>query len=203
MKREGDGMNDIFEVLARRRSVRNFRQDPVEQETLEKIIAAGRMAASGGNNHTTHLLVIQNHAFLRTLRELVEQAFADMEITEDMYRSMQNSVRLSKQGGYEFYYQAPMLIVTANRRGYTNALVDSACVLENMMLAATALGVGSCWINQLHWLDDDPAIRGALEAVGLRADETITGGVALGYPAGDNAFFVREKAAEDPVTYVR
>ena len=43
------------------------------------------------------------------------------------------------------------------------------------MLAATALGVGSCWINQLHWLDENAAVRAALCALGLEENETVTG----------------------------
>ncbi len=196
-------MNDFFEVLEKRRSVRVYRPEQLKEEDLQKIIEAGRMAASGGNNHTTHLIVIQNAELLRTLQAQVEQAFAAMEITEDMYRSLQNAVRQSKRGGFEFYYKAPTLVVTANLRSYGNALTDSACVLENMMLAATALGVGSCWINQLHWLDEDPQVRATLEAAGLGADETVTGGVSLGYPAKEDAFFAWDDPAKDPVTYVR
>ena len=93
-------------------------------------------------------------------------------------------------------------MVAANRKGYGNALADSACVLENMMLAATALGVGSCWINQLHWLDENAAVRAALYALGLEENETVTGGLALGYPKAADAFRPAEKDG-NPVTFVR
>jgi nitroreductase len=57
-----------------------------------------------------------------------------------------------------------------------------------MMLAATALGVGSCWINQLHWLDSHAAVRDFLGAnCGLEENETVCGGLALGYPAREDA----------------
>ena len=49
-----------------------------------------------------------------------------------------------------FHYGAPVYIVTANKMGYGNAMADSACALENMMIAANALDLGSCWINQFH-----------------------------------------------------
>ena len=77
-----------------------------------------------------------------------------------------------------------MFIMTANKKGYGNALADSACALENMMIAANALDLGSCWINQLHWLDENQAMRGFLYQYGLREDETITGGLILGYAEG-------------------
>ena len=80
-----------------------------------------------------------------------------------------------------FHYGAPVLIVAANRKNYGNAMADSACALENMMIAANALDLGACWINQLHWLTEDAGIRARMEALGLAEDETITGGLILGY----------------------
>jgi nitroreductase len=76
-----------------------------------------------------------------------------------------------------------VLIVVANKIGYGNAVADSACALENMMIAANALDLGSCWINQLHWLDENKVIRELMYKHGLKEDETITGGLIIGYPA--------------------
>ena len=195
-------METIFEIMARRRSVRACLPEQIKEEQLQSILAAGRHAPSGGNSRTTHLLVIQSPEVLAKLRDTVEAAFAAMEVDENAYASIKNSVRLSRQGGYEFFYRAPTLIVTANRRGYGNAMADSACVLENMMIAATALNVGSCWINQLHWLDEEPSVRACLRDLGIAEDETVTGGLALGYPKDEDAFHVMEKDG-NPVTYIR
>ena len=105
-----------------------------------------------------------------------------MEVAEDTYVSIKNSINAAKSGQYVFHYGAPVFIVTANRRGYGNAMADSACALENMMIAANALDLGSCWINQLHWLDENETIRNFMIEKGLDEDETITGGLILGYP---------------------
>ena len=94
---------------------------------------------------------------------------------------MRHSVSAAKKGGYVFHYNAPVLIVTANKKGYGNAMADSACALENMMVAANALDLGSCWINQLHWLDENEAVRTFMRRYGLSDEETITGGLILGY----------------------
>lgn len=95
-----------------------------------------------------------------------------------------------------------MLIVTANKRGYGNALADSACALENMMIAANALDLGSCWINQLHWLDENPQVRTYLETLGLEEDETITGGLILGYAAEGVLERTALPRTGNPVTWV-
>lgn len=171
----------MLEFIESRRSTRKFAEKAVEPEKLDQVLEAGRYAPSGGNNQYTHLLVIEKKEVLDRLAVMAERAFAAMEVTPDMYKSMANSVRQSKKGGYVFHYQAPVLILTANRKDYSNNLVDCACVLENMMLMANALDLGSCWINQLKWLNEDPEILAYLREIGLQDGERVYGGMVLGY----------------------
>jgi len=171
-------------------------------ELIDKVIEAGRAAPSGGNNQTTHMIVITRRSALDELAGIVQSAFCRMELREGMYASLRHSIEASKRGGYVFHYGAPVLIVTANRKGYGNALADSACALENMMIAANALGLGACWINQLHWLDGDADVRAYLEALGLGADETVTGGLILGYGADGAPVRGAREPTGNPVTYV-
>ena len=86
-------MESVFEIMARRRSVRAFLPEQLKEEELQMILAAGRNAPSGGNSRTTHLLVLQNPDVLAKLRDTVEEAFAKMEVDEGAYASIQNSVR--------------------------------------------------------------------------------------------------------------
>ena len=82
-----------------------------------------------------NFLVIQNKQIIDHLVKMVERAFSQMEITENMYRSLQNSINLSKKGGYVFCYNAPVLIIVANKKDYGNNQADCALALENMMLS--------------------------------------------------------------------
>ena len=173
---------DAFTAILTRRSTRKFTDILPERELIDKVIEAGRYAPSGSNSQTTHLIVFTDRGMLDELAVLVQREFAEMELTDDMYVSLKASINASKKGTYRFHYDAPVLIVTANKAGYGNAIADSACVLENMMIAANALDLGSCWINQLHWLDEHEKIRDFLSRFGLLENETITGGLILGYP---------------------
>ena len=195
---------DALEAILTRRSTRKMKPDPLPRDLIECVVEAGRAAPSGGNSQTTRLLVIENKAVLDELADIVEKAFAAMEVTEGMYRSLKGSILASKKGGYVFHYGAPVLIITANKIGNGNAMADSACVLENMMIAASALNIGSCWINQPHWLTDDDALRACLEGLGLEKDETITGGLILGYPdTGDgNPLRAPLPRTGNPVTWI-
>ena len=173
---------DAFEAIATRRSTRKFKPDAVDPALIERIVEAGRLAPSGGNSQTNHFFVISDPAVLAELVTLVEQAFAKMELAEDAYVSLKASVALSKKGGYVFSYHAPVLVVVANQRDYGNNMADVACALENMMVAANALDLGSCYINQLKWLNEEPPLLERMRALGLADGERVYGAVALGWP---------------------
>ncbi len=69
------------------------------------------------------------------------------------------------------------------------------------MLAASSLHVGSCWINQLHWLDDNPKIEGYIRQLGLLENETICGGLSLGYAEGEPSSPI--KRVGNQVTFIK
>lgn len=172
---------EALELMKSRRSTRKFQQKELEAEKLEMILEAGRHAPSGGNCQTTHFLVIQNKEVLDKLTVMVREAFAKMEETPGMYKSIVNSIRLSKGGKYVFHYDPAVLIVTANQKEYGNNIADCSCALENMMLEANALDLGSCWINQLKWLNEEPTVLAYLQSLGMKEGERVYGALAVGY----------------------
>ena len=172
-------MNTFENIIT---STRKYLDKEVSQELLEKIIETGRYAPSGGNSQSNHFLVIQNKQIIDHLVKMVERAFSQMEITENMYRSLQNSINLSKKGGYVFCYNAPVLIIVANKKDYGNNQADCALALENMMLEANELDLGSCYINQLKWLNENQKILSYLQSLGMNEDERVYGSLIVGYP---------------------
>lgn len=196
---------NVDEAIRTRRSSRKLKDTPVSRDELNKVLDAGRRAPSGGNSQTTHFIVIENKKVLNDLASLAREAFAEMTVTEDMYISLKNSINASKRGNYVFHYGAPTLIVTANKIGYGNNIADCACAIENMMLEANELGLGSCWINQLHWLADDPRIRDYMLKIGMEKDETVCAGMILGYPDTRDGLPNRKEreVTGNPVTFVK
>ena len=172
---------NVIEAIKTRRSTRKFKARPVEMEKLLQIVEAGRFGPTGGNAQGNHFFVITNATALMMLKDMVQTAFAKMELRDDLYKSLKNSIMLSQKGNYSFSYNAPVLIVVANMKDYGNNMADVACAVENMMLAANELDLGSCYINQLKWLNEDPSIRGYLGTFGLKDDERVYASVAIGY----------------------
>ena len=174
---------EAIEAILTRRSTRRYSPAPVEPEKLEKILETAKQAPSGGNNQTNHFLVIRSREVMKKLIEMTETAFARMDYDENTYSSLRHSIQASKKGGYVFSYNAPVLIAVANRRDYGNNIADCACAIENMMVAANALDLGSCWINQLRWLNEDPGLLDYMRSLGMKENERIYGAVIIGYPA--------------------
>ena len=174
---------NAMEAIMTRRSTRKMSPEMPPLELIRQVVEAGRAAPSGSNNQSTRFIVITKQTVLRELSELVRRELAAKKVGPHAYISLRRCISAAQKTDYVFHYNAPVLIVTANKASYGNGMADSACALENMMIAANALELGSCWINQLHWLTDHEPVRNYLYPLGLAEDETITGGLILGYGA--------------------
>ncbi len=173
---------DVFSCIATRHSTRKFKEEPVPQEVLDKVIEAGRQAPSGKHKNQSRFIVIRKKEVLQELIAFVQQEFAKMEVTPENDDNFGGAIRAAKKGGYVFMYNAPVLIVVANKRDYGNKYADVSCAMQNMMLAANALDLGSCWINQLRWLQDNPVLRAYLQKLGMAEDEEVCASLSIGYP---------------------
>lgn len=173
---------EVFSCMATRHSTRKFKQADIPQELLAKVIEAGRQAPSGKHKNQSRFIVIRKKEVLQELIALVQQEFAKMEVTPENDDNFGGAIRAAKKGGYVFMYNAPVLIVVANKRDYGNKYADVSCAMQNMMLAANALDLGSCWINQLRWLQDNPVLRAYLQKLGMAEDEEVCASLSIGYP---------------------
>ena len=73
---------------------------------------------------------------------------------------------LNRPESYNFY-DPDVIILASNEKDNTNGLADCACAMENMFLMAQELGIGSCWINQLKEICDEPQVRAELKKFGV------------------------------------
>ncbi|NBK97797.1 MAG: nitroreductase family protein [Erysipelotrichia bacterium] len=143
-------MNQIIEGIKQRRSCRSYEERQIGDEDLQELITCGLLAPSGMNQQGIHFTIIQDKAVLEQLKQMV---------------------------GRDFIYGAPTLIVVHADKEYKYVLSDGSAAMENMYIAANALNLGACWINQLkdHYGDE------RLAKLGLEG-QIITGSLAVGYP---------------------
>jgi nitroreductase len=157
-------MNEVISCIRQRRSVRSFSGQPIEEALLDVILQAAVSAPSGKNQQTWRFTLIQNAALIRNMEETARSVLA---------------AQGEKLWGF---YGPDTIILTSNDRNNSNGLADCACALQNIFLAASSLGIGSCWINGLKYISDEPAIRALLSGWDIPAEHIVWGIAALGYP---------------------
>lgn len=174
--------NEVLDTIHARRSTRSYQERQIEPEQLETLLDAAIWAPSGGNSQTWRFTAIQNKETLLKLNELVWEGFQRW-VPDDQYPSKLAAKAVSQKDSFNFYYHAPTLIIASNRPDYENAMADCALALENIFLAAQSLGLGSCYINQLHWLREDAAVRDFLFELGIPREHIICSAASIGYIA--------------------
>ncbi len=142
---------DVFEAIEKRRSVRAFQSKPIARQDLEKIVDAGRRAPTGRNEQPWEFVVVT-----------------------DMY-ARQRIAELTTFG--KFIADAGACIAVFCRDSSPYYIEDGAAATENILLAATALGIGSCWVAG----DKKPYASDIAEALGVPETHRLVSLVALGY----------------------
>jgi len=184
--------NEILTCIHERRSTRRFTDQQVSTEQLEAILDAAIWAPSGGNNQSWLFTVIRKKDVLLHLNGLVREGFQHW-IPDDDYPGKLRIKEQSQKETYNFYYQAPTLIIASNRPNYENAMADCSLAMENIFLAAHSLELGSCYINQLYWLRDDPDVRAYLFELGIPMEYTICSAAAIGYKGAESPAPIRKE----------
>lgn len=147
---------ELFKAIEKRRSVRAYKPDPVEEEKLERILSAANLAPTAANKQPLRVVVAEVRG---------------------------REAELGRVYGKDWFVQAPLVLAVfalpeeSWRRsdGSVYAEVDAAIVMDHIVLASTALGLGTCWIGAF----DPEAARAVLGEPGWQPIAL----TPLGYPA--------------------
>ena len=170
---------EILQAIRERCSTRRYLDEPLSEEELRTVLEAARLAPSGSNIRAAKLYVLRDKDRLRALNAAV---LAAMKAGHAEGVAPERAAALDAES-WCFYYGAPAVIVVTAPRGSYNAYSDTGCLLENAMLQAAALGLGSCWLNNLRRCQTDPGVLALLRRCGVGEDELVTGALALGRSA--------------------
>jgi nitroreductase len=184
--------NEVLNCIHARRSTRSYLDRQIEPEQLDTLLDAAIWAPSGGNNQTWLFTAVISREKLLKLNELVKEGFQRW-VPDDDYPGKLGAKAASQKESYNFYYHAPTLIIASNRPNYENAMADCSLALENVFLSAQSLGLGSCYINQLHWLRNDVGVRDFLLELGIPKEHTICSSAAIGYIRKETSPLPRKK----------
>ena len=178
--------NEVLTCIHGRRSTRSFDSVQISPEQLDTLLDAAIWAPSGGNNQTWLFTALQNKEKLLHLNKLVSEAFQTW-VPDDDYPGKHAMKERSSKEGFNFFHRAQTLIIASNRPNYANAMADCALALQNIFLAAHSMGLGSCYINQLHWLRYDSNVREYLHELGIPKEHVICSAAAVGHIAAESS----------------
>ena len=176
-------MNQVIEAIEKRRSVRLFESKPVPRKIIDAVVKAGNAApfVSEKRFQPWRFVVVQDPKFKQTLVQTTfpiwKKSMENMkEHFPEVYNMGMKLLDLLDESKDPVYYSSPVIIfVIAPSRN--NICCSLAC--ENMMIAATSLGLGSCYVGFGAMVKGNPEVVKALE---LTEDERIFGPILLGYP---------------------
>ena len=154
---------EFLDMLLTRRSVRAYKPDPVPEALLEEVLRAGTYAPTGGGRQSPVLVAVTDKAARDEISRL-------------------NAAVMGKDT--DPYYGAPVLVLALADPASSTWVEDASCALENMMLAAHALGLGSVWVHREREIFDSEAGKALLRAWSLPETLRGVGSIALGYASG-------------------
>jgi FMN reductase [NAD(P)H] len=182
---------DVISAIALRKSVRAYEEKAVPEDVLSKIVEAGQWPPNAG---PFHISVIRNHALKKKVNDLTKEA---MISSDNEFARKRASLP-----GYEPVYDAPVLILLSAPGDSPFGAANAALSAENMLLAATGLGLGSCFLasptRALNANNNRELARDARIPEGYN----VQCAVIVGYAAAENKFSLGERTKKGKVEYV-
>jgi len=151
---------DAIENMITRRSIRAFKSDMVPKEIIEKIIEAGKFAATGMNRQSPIIIAVTN----KELRDRL---------------SKMNEKILGKE--MDPFYNAPVVLIVLANKAEPTHIYDGSLVMGNLMHAAHAYGISSCWIHRAKEEFETEECKEILRNLGIIGEYEGIGHCVLGY----------------------
>ena len=174
-------MKETLKDLKERRSIRAYRPEQIKEEELQAILEAGTYAPTGMGMQSPKIVVVQD----KETRDY-------LSVLNDRYMG----------SGSDPFYGAPTVLVVLASRERPTCVEDGALVMGNLMNAAHAVGVGSCWIHRAREVFDSEEGKALLKKWGVEGDYVGVGHCILGYPA-DGAVPEAKPRKDDEVVCAR
>lgn len=167
-------MKSLMEIIKARKSIRAYKDTALPQDIVDTILEAGQHAPSARNLQQLEYKVVTNKELIGRLSDGIAKA---MQNAPNMPPPPPNAPKRRS-----FFYEAPLVIIVTAPRDNHFAVADAALAVQNMMLCATSLELGSCFIGLANFLNDAPDL---LKEINVPDSMHIVATVICGYPAED------------------
>ncbi len=167
---------DLLEGIRLRRSVRAYKEDPVPAAVLEQLVRSATQAPSAMDEEPWRFTVVTKKTVLDGISQKAKAFMLDAlreDSRGDHFRHMLSDNK------FHIFYHAPVLIVISASASLQWVVEDCALAGQNLMLAACARGLGSCWIGFAQaWLNTPDG----LAAIELSPAQRVVAPIIVGYP---------------------
>lgn len=194
--------NAVERVVLERRSVRNYRDRPVPEPSIRRVLEAGRFAPSGGNCQNWQFVVVTDKALINEMNEVIKKGLKqayDTYMDDEKIKAVAArweadparapsafDPRPSIGGGYAIgnglvpaLLGAPVVILLCSDQHAMGAATAPQIAAQNMTLVAKSLGIGSCYVGFAARVNASPEL---LEKLGIRPPFRINTSLVMGYP---------------------
>jgi len=154
-------MNSTVNDILNRRSIRRYKAEQISRQELDTVLQAGMAAPTGMNRQSPVMVAVQD---AETVKLLSKMNAAVMNTDSDPF------------------YGAPTVVVVLADANSAHAVQDGSLVIGNLMNAAKAIGLGSCWINRAKEMFAAEEGKALLKKWGLEGEYVGIGNCILGYP---------------------
>lgn len=154
-------MNKTVSDIINRRSIRSYKPEQITREELDIVLEAGKYAPTALNRQSPIIVALQNKEDIAVLSKL-------------------NAAVMGSSS--DPFYGAPTVLVVLADAANANAVADGSLVMGNLMNAAYALGLGSCWVNRAREVFAADEGKALLKKWGIEGDYIGIGNCILGYP---------------------
>ena len=155
--------NEVLNTIKMRRSVRAYKPDAVPEALLHAVLEAGTYAPTEMGRQSPTIIAVTSERYRKEIAELNAKVMGSDS---------------------DPYYGAPIIVLVLADGSARTFVEDGSCVLENMMVAAASLGLGSVWVHREREIFDSEEGKALLREWGLPETLRGVGSIALGYPAG-------------------
>jgi len=183
-------MNQVLETIKSRRSVRKYHDEQIKNDELDKILEAAIYSPSGHNDQSWHFTIIQDKDLINEISEGAKAVMKTMDVEW-----------IAKMGAIEdlnIFHRAPTAVVVSGNKDAVTPLVDCSAAVQNMLLAAESLDIGSCWIGFTKFFFTTSE---RMKKFAIPEGYEVHFGVALGYKVKENPTALERK--QGVFTYFR
>lgn len=157
-------MSEVINNMKTRRSIRKYKPDMIPEDVLNRIIEAGTYAATGMGKQSPIIIAVTN----KEIRDKFSKMNAEiMGVDSDPF------------------YGAPVVLIVLADKARSTYVYDGSLVMGNLMLAAHAEGIGSCWIHRAKEEFESAEGKAFLKSLGIEGDYEGIGHCVLGYTDGE------------------